>query len=226
MTPDPKQECEHDYENSIGRGRARHECQKCGEDITLELVLMYEAQEFSDAHRQYERISHIHCWNEKQPSACGISLEKHKQCCLCELLVPKRECGRCACPNFLPFVYKSTRWGTRLICNHCGKEPPKGYGKPRPQEPRAEGEGEALDRFYAFYRKGHWENKVTQGYIDYFAGAKFVLDEIDREKERVVEEIIKRLTELAEVPNNLIDAEEGKVKAVYLDDAIATLRKV
>lgn len=33
--------------------------------------------------------SHYHCWNQTQPSACGIKLENHKQCCLCEKLVPK-----------------------------------------------------------------------------------------------------------------------------------------
>ena len=27
--------------------------------------------------------SHYHCWNQTQPSACGIPLEKHTQCCLC-----------------------------------------------------------------------------------------------------------------------------------------------
>lgn len=36
----------------------------------------------------YERISHFHCWKQKQPSACGIPLEKHEQCCLCDLKVP------------------------------------------------------------------------------------------------------------------------------------------
>lgn len=28
-------------------------------------------------------FSHTHCWDQKQPSACGIPLEEHEQCCLC-----------------------------------------------------------------------------------------------------------------------------------------------
>lgn len=31
----------------------------------------------------YEKVSHTHCWNQKQPSACSIPLANHKQCCLC-----------------------------------------------------------------------------------------------------------------------------------------------
>lgn len=34
----------------------------------------------SDYERNY---SHSHCWNQTTP-ACGISLKKHKQCCLCD----------------------------------------------------------------------------------------------------------------------------------------------
>lgn len=33
--------------------------------------------------------SHSHCWDQKQPSACGIPLEKHTQCCLCDTPLPK-----------------------------------------------------------------------------------------------------------------------------------------
>lgn len=33
----------------------------------------------------YERnYSHYHCWHQEQPPACGIPLENHKQCCLCD----------------------------------------------------------------------------------------------------------------------------------------------
>lgn len=33
----------------------------------------------------YERnFSHYHCWDQKQPSACDIPFDKHKQCCLCD----------------------------------------------------------------------------------------------------------------------------------------------
>lgn len=37
----------------------------------------------------YERDgSHLHCWLQKQPSACGQPLEGHKQCCLCPEKLP------------------------------------------------------------------------------------------------------------------------------------------
>lgn len=35
----------------------------------------------------YSHISHIHCWAQKQPSACGIPLDAHNQCCLCDTLL-------------------------------------------------------------------------------------------------------------------------------------------
>ena len=28
-------------------------------------------------------MSHLHCFHQDQPPACGIPLENHKQCCLC-----------------------------------------------------------------------------------------------------------------------------------------------
>lgn len=35
--------------------------------------------------KTYERdYSHTHCWAQKQPPACGIPLDKHTQCCLCD----------------------------------------------------------------------------------------------------------------------------------------------
>lgn len=40
----------------------------------------------------YERNwSHTHCWNQEDPPACGISLEKHAQCCLCDTQVPRKD---------------------------------------------------------------------------------------------------------------------------------------
>jgi hypothetical protein len=32
----------------------------------------------------YNYISHTHCWNNPK-NPCGISLEKHTQCCLCDM---------------------------------------------------------------------------------------------------------------------------------------------
>lgn len=37
----------------------------------------------------YNQADHSHCWAQKQPPACGIPLEIHKVCCLCELPVRK-----------------------------------------------------------------------------------------------------------------------------------------
>jgi hypothetical protein len=36
------------------------------------------------AEANYNHLSHTHCWNQESP-ACGIPLEKHTQCCLCDL---------------------------------------------------------------------------------------------------------------------------------------------
>lgn len=36
----------------------------------------------------YAHLSHSHCWDQKQPPACGIPLKKHTQCCLCDLPLP------------------------------------------------------------------------------------------------------------------------------------------
>lgn len=49
----------------------------------------------SDAGVNYSHVSHTHCWeqtmfmveNDGKP-ACGIPLEKHTQCCLCDMKVP------------------------------------------------------------------------------------------------------------------------------------------
>lgn len=35
--------------------------------------------------------SHYHCWDQKKGPACGIPLEKHKQCCLCTSPFPVQE---------------------------------------------------------------------------------------------------------------------------------------
>jgi len=39
----------------------------------------------------YNHISHTHCWDNKD-LPCGIPLEKHTQCCLCDLKYYKGEC--------------------------------------------------------------------------------------------------------------------------------------
>lgn len=45
-THELQQKCQHDYENPIRRGRAHYVCQKCGKDITLELAMILEAEEY------------------------------------------------------------------------------------------------------------------------------------------------------------------------------------
>lgn len=37
----------------------------------------------------YERVSHTHCWNNGPTPPCNIPLEKHEQCCLCDMVAPK-----------------------------------------------------------------------------------------------------------------------------------------
>ena len=49
-TPEAGKECEeHDYDNTIRLGRARHICPKCGKNVTLELALMEEALQKSSS---------------------------------------------------------------------------------------------------------------------------------------------------------------------------------
>ena len=44
-----------------------------------------------EAEIDYDRnYSHYHCWNQKQPSACGQPLKDHKQCCLCDKIYEKQ----------------------------------------------------------------------------------------------------------------------------------------
>ena len=37
----------------------------------------------------YNHLSHTHCWNQDGDSPCGIPMEEHDQCCLCDLKVPQ-----------------------------------------------------------------------------------------------------------------------------------------
>ena len=38
------EECNHDYEHPKRLGRANYVCRKCGENISLLVILLYEAQ--------------------------------------------------------------------------------------------------------------------------------------------------------------------------------------
>jgi len=56
--------------------------------------------------QNYEHHSHTHCWNNEQRNLgnvppCGIKIENHTQCCLCDI-TPESPCcsagivdGRC-----------------------------------------------------------------------------------------------------------------------------------
>lgn len=47
----------------------------------------------------YEQdYSHTHCWKQEGTPACGIPLEKHVQCCLCDTKKPEKKC-ECAGKN-------------------------------------------------------------------------------------------------------------------------------
>lgn len=45
---------------------------------------------------KYSHVSHVHCWNQvkeykQELPDCGIPLENHIQCCLCDLKCPQEE---------------------------------------------------------------------------------------------------------------------------------------
>jgi hypothetical protein len=65
-----------------------------GDDIECGCSCHNAPQEYKNYNRDY---SHTHCWNQKQPSACGIPLEKHTQCCLCDMPKPQEEKKICGC---------------------------------------------------------------------------------------------------------------------------------
>lgn len=60
--------------------------------------------------------------------------------------------------------------------------------------------------------------REAQKFLDRYIAGK-ITELLARQRE----EVAKRLTERAEVPNNLIDLEVGKVKAIYLRDALSAL---
>ena len=45
-------ECNHDYENALRKGRAWYVCPNCGNDITLELVLIRMAESESEGENE------------------------------------------------------------------------------------------------------------------------------------------------------------------------------
>lgn len=56
MTPPPTQPCRHDYEHPVRKGRARYHCPKCGKDISMEVILLAEAE--WEAEEQRLRAKH------------------------------------------------------------------------------------------------------------------------------------------------------------------------
>jgi len=48
--------CHHDYERPVRKGRARYHCPKCGKDISMEVILLAEAE--WEAEEQRLRAKH------------------------------------------------------------------------------------------------------------------------------------------------------------------------
>jgi hypothetical protein len=44
MTPPPTQPCRHDYDNPVKKGRGLYLCPKCDADISLEVLMLAEAE--------------------------------------------------------------------------------------------------------------------------------------------------------------------------------------
>lgn len=65
---------------------AVHNTSKTGSvHLCIICSLPVDAPQDTSPKKDYERHSHYHCWDQDQPPACGIPLEKHEQCCLCDL---------------------------------------------------------------------------------------------------------------------------------------------
>ncbi len=88
-----------------------------------------------DQGKTYPRdFSHSHCWHQKTP-ACGIPLEKHTQCCLCDVLYDQGKVNASTPPRCEEDVYAEdfgyvspcggeyTRIGTTNLyqCEECKK---------------------------------------------------------------------------------------------------------
>lgn len=65
-----------DKRNQFARGAAR-----AGTNIARKLRVLAN----TSTETNYNHISHSHCWDQGGNPACGIPLEKHTQCCLCDL---------------------------------------------------------------------------------------------------------------------------------------------
>lgn len=66
----------------------------------------------------YERVSHTHCWNN-QPSPCGIPIEKHTQCCLCDLKVPVSEPKKHSGETHICCSARFEKEGGQARCCYC-----------------------------------------------------------------------------------------------------------
>lgn len=98
-TPTTPKSCCEDFFPMTGRHRPgchtdstkKCNCNSCAKGIDTDHSAALEealrrAPQHTSQEKDYERdYSHYHCWDQDQPPACGIPIEKHEQCCLCDL---------------------------------------------------------------------------------------------------------------------------------------------
>lgn len=107
-------------------------CEKCSiqktdQDVTIPCEHCSCHLQESKEEINYERdYSHIHCWDQMAPPSCGIPLEKHTQCCLCETKIPTQEpmedcqvCGSyiCKCPVKEFITQEPMEWQKQFLDN-------------------------------------------------------------------------------------------------------------
>jgi len=97
-------------------------CTKCGKPFIPQPI---EEDKQNIEEENFERdYSHTHCWEQEQPSACGIPLEKHNQCCLCDLkytpIEEEKKVLVCFCPSCEnSFESITAEIDTQSFCPHC-----------------------------------------------------------------------------------------------------------
>lgn len=162
------------------------------EHIPYRGVELYETNNSPQV--SYERKhSHTHCWDNPD-SPCGIPLEKHTQCCLCDMQYAQ---GSGGINTHSPQVEEK----------YCGWCDQKGHIRGCPDNSQVEEWEKEFDEKFVvslyslrgseFYRKYGENNSVNKVVVEFEPTMKqFIKDLLlkDREKQRV--EMVERIEEL------------------------------
>lgn len=111
--------------------------------------------------KTYNRdYSHTHCWNQGKSPACGQPLENHKQCCLCDMPMPKKEMAKCATcgesKNIKITVEEQVKYNA--VGGRCFECVQKDNVTPQSPAPQKAWEVQLMDEFCVMFERAHREN--------------------------------------------------------------------